>query len=169
MSKIVQEEKMFRKEVGTFNRYKDLLNAETPPEKMREALEGLTSDYKKLLEQARFLTWISGRLEKKLHRANHELKDRNTRLERTIDELITARASKNAYTIIYIIAIVLFVLEEFLIEPIITRFGSGLGFSILIKLVIVLLLKVTEGVIEERIKNKRRPADIHAALNFDGR
>ncbi len=112
----------------------------------------------------RFLTWISGRLEKKLHRANHELKDRNTRLEKTIDELITARASKNAYTIIYIIAIVLFVLEEFLIEPIITKFGSGLGFSILIKLVIVLLLKVMEGVIEERIKSKRKPANI-AAMN----
>jgi len=97
------------------------------------------------------------------------LKDRNTRLERTIDELITARASKNAYTIIYIIAIVLFVTEEFLIEPIIAKFGSGLGFSILIKLVIVLLLKVMEGVLEERIKNKRRPGDIHAAMNFDRR
>ena len=166
MSKTAQEEKMFSKEVGIYYRHKDFLSDENHPEKMKGALEDLTNEYKKLLEQTRFLTWISGRLEKKLHRANHELKDRNTLLERTIDELITARASKNAYTIIYIIAIVLFVLEEFLIEPVITRFGSGLGFSILIKLVIVLLLKVTEGILEERIKNKRRPKDIHAAMNF---
>jgi len=164
MSKNVQEEKMFRKEVGIYNRHKDFLTSEQPPEKMKDALDGLSNEYKKLLEQTRFLTWISGRLEKKLHRANHELKDRNTRLEITIDELISARASKNAYTIIYIIAIVLFVTEEFLIEPIIAKFGSGLGFSILIKLVIVLLLKVMESVIEERIKNKRKPEDIKATV-----
>ena len=164
MSKTAQEEKMFSKEIGIYYRHKDFLSDENHPEKMKGALEGLTHEYKKLLEQTRFLTWISGRLEKKLHRANGELKDRNIRLEKTIDELITARASKNAYTIIYIIAIVLFVLEEFLIEPIITQFGSGLGFSILIKLVIVLLLKVMESVIEERIKNKRKPEDIKATV-----
>jgi hypothetical protein len=169
MSKTAQEEKMFSKEVGIYYRHKDFLSDDNHPEKMKGMLEGLTNDYKKLLEQTRFLTWVSGRLEKKLHKANRELKDRNSLLERTIDALISARASKNAYTIIYIIAIVLFVLEEFLIEPIITKFGSGLGFSILIKLVIVLLLKVMEGVIEERIKSKRKPGDIQAAMNFDRR
>jgi len=160
MTKIAQDEKMFSKEVGVYYRHKVFLSDENHPEKMKGALGELTNEYKKLLEQTRFLTWISGRLEKKLHKANRELKDRNSLLERTIDALISARASKNAYTIIYIIAIILFVLEEFLIEPIITKFGSGLGFSILIKLCIVLLLKVMEGVIEERIKTKRRPADL---------
>jgi hypothetical protein len=154
MAKREQEEKMFRREVGIYNRHKDFLSRENSPEKTKAASEELTNEYKKLLEQTRFLTWISGRLEKKLHRANRELKDRNTRLEKTIDELVSARASKNAYTIIYFIAIILFVLEEFLIEPIINRFGSGLGYSILIKLIIVLLLKVSEGFIEERIKKK---------------
>src|SRR6478609_4250987 len=167
MSKTAQEEKMFSKEVGIYYRNRDFLSDEKEPEKMREALENLTNEYKKLLEQTRFLTWISGRLEKKLHKANRELKDRNSLLERTIDALISARASKNAYTIIYIIAIVLFVLDEFLIEPVIVKFGSGLGFSILIKLVIVLLLKVMEGVIEERIKTKRKPSDISEAMNLD--
>ncbi len=154
MGKVAQEEKMFRKEVSIYNRHKDFLSEENSSEKTKEALEELTNEYKKLLEQTRFLTWISGRLEKKLHRANRDLQDRNTRLEKTIDELISARASKNAYTIIYFIAIVLFVLEEFLIEPVINRFGSGLGYSILIKLVIVLLLKVSEGFIEEQIKKR---------------
>ena len=157
---------MFSKEVGIYYRNKDFLSDENHPDKMKSALENLTNEYKKLLEQTRFLTWISGRLEKKLHKANRELKDRNSLLERTIDALISARASKNAYTIIYIIAIVLFVLEEFLIEPVITKFGSGLGFSILIKLVIVLLLKVMEGIIEDRIKAKRKPSDL-AEMNFN--
>lgn len=156
MGNAAQEEKMFKKEVGIYTHHKDFLGRTNSPEKTKEALEGLTNDYKKLLEQTRFLTWISGRLEKKLHRANRDLKERNTRLEKTIDELISARAGKNAYTIIYFIAIVLFVLEEFLIEPVISRFGSGLGYSILIKLVIVLLLKVSEGFIEDLIKKKPR-------------
>src|SRR5712664_2545937 len=112
MSKTAQEEKLFRKEVGIYNRHKEFLGQENPAGKTREALDELTNDYKKLLEQTRFLTWISGRLEKKLYRANRDLQDRNARLEKTIDELISARASKNAYTIIYFIAIVLFVLEE---------------------------------------------------------
>lgn len=159
MSKTVQEEKLFRKEIGIFNRHKEFLGEDNPGEKTKAALEELANEYKKLLEQTRFLTWVSGRLEKKLHRANRDLQDRNTRLEKTIDELISARASKNAYTIIYFIAIALFVLEEFLIEPIINRFGSGLGYSILIKLIIVLLLKVSEGFIEERIKKKPKIQD----------
>jgi hypothetical protein len=115
----------------------------------------LTQDYKKLLEQTRFLTWISGRLERKLQRANHNLQERNVELEKTVDDLVTAKAGKSAYAIIYFIAIVLFVLEEFFIEPLIGVFGNGLGYSIMIKLIIVLLLKVSEGVIEERIKKRR--------------
>src|SRR6185369_14318276 len=91
---------------------------------------------------------------KKLHKSNKELAERNNRLERTVEELVSARAGRNAYAIIYFIAIILFVLEEFLIEPVINQFGDGVGYSILIKLIIVLLLKVSEGIIEERIKQK---------------
>jgi len=81
-----------------------------------------------------------------------------------VEELITARAGRNAYAIIYFIAIILFVLEEFLIEPVINQFGNGVGYSILIKLMIVLLLKVSEGFLEERIKKNPnlesvKPAD----------
>src|SRR5258706_5489632 len=167
MSKMAREEKLFKKEIGIYNRHKDFLIHENPPEKTKEALEELTNEYKKLLEQTRFLTWISGRLEKKLHRANHDLQDRNTRLEKTIDDLITAKAGKNAYAIIYFIAIVLFVLEEFLIEPVIGQFGSGVGYSILIKLIIVLLLKVSEGFIEEQIKKKPKLQTTRPVVNFN--
>src|ERR1041385_177700 len=152
MSKPVREEKLFRNELDIYNRNKDLADQEKSLEEIKAAHEKLTNDYKKLLEQTRFLTWISGRLERKLHKANRTLSIRNNRLEKTLEQLITAQAGKNAYAIIYFIAIVLFVLEEFFIEPVIGMFGNGVGYSILIKLIIVLLLKVSEGFIEERIK-----------------
>ncbi|MBI1768591.1 MAG: hypothetical protein HY015_03310 [Bacteroidetes bacterium] len=154
MSKPVRDEKMFTNELSIYNKHKDFVSIENSHQELKVAHEKLTNDYKKLLEQARFLTWISGRLEKKLHKANRELLERNTKLEKTVDELMTAKAGKNAYAIIYFIAIILFVLEEFLIEPVINQFGNGVGYSILIKLIIVLLLKVSEGFIEDRIKKK---------------
>ncbi len=90
----------------------------------------------------------------KLQKANRDLVDRNAQLEKTVEDLITAKAGKSAYAIIYFIAIVLFVLEEFFLEPFISLLGNGLGYSIMIKLIIVLLLKISESFIEERIKKK---------------
>lgn len=152
MSKPARDEKMFTNELGIYNKHRDFQYNQDSFNELKSAHERLANDYKKLLEQARFLTWISGRLEKKLYKSNKELAARNSKLEKTVDELITARAGKNAYAIIYFIAIVLFVLEEFLLEPVINQFGNGVGYSILIKLIIVLLLKVSEGFLEERIK-----------------
>ena len=149
-----REEKMFTNELSIYNRNRDLAVDQKSFDDLKSAHEKLTDDYKKLLEQTRFLTWISGRLEKKLHKSNRDLAERNSKLEKAVDELMTAKAGRSAYAIIYFIAIVLFVLEEFLIEPVIEQFGNGVGYSILIKLIIVLMLKVSEGVIEERIKQK---------------
>jgi hypothetical protein len=165
MNRPAREEKMFTNEMNIYNRNREIVNREKSLEALTLAHEKLTEDYKKLLEQTRFLTWVSGRLEKKLHKANRELTERNKKLEKTIDELLTAQAGKNAYAIIYFIAIVLFVLEEFLIEPVINQVGSGVGYSILIKLIIVLLLKVSEGFLEDRIKKKPIPEIPKPVLN----
>jgi len=118
-------------------------------------LKELTKHYKTLLDQTRFLTWISGRLERKLQRLNRDLQKKNDYLENTIEELRRARAGKMAYAIIYMITIALFVLEEYFVEPVIEVFGEGVGFSILFKLIIVLLLKFAEGFIEERFVTKK--------------
>jgi hypothetical protein len=152
--KSVYEDKIFKNELATFNKHKDFLSQDHPPEQIKDSLGTLTQDYKKLLEQTRFLTWVSGRLERKLQKANRDLVDRNGLLEKTVEDLITAKAGRRAYAIIYFIAIVLFVLEEFFIEPFIGMLGNGVGYSIMIKLIIVLLLKISEGIIEERIRKK---------------
>jgi hypothetical protein len=149
-----REDRLFKNEIGVFNQYKNFDTQNKPPEEVQLALEDLTDKYKALLDQTRFLTWVSGRLEKKLHRSNRDLNERNGRLERTLTELVEAKAGRNAFIIIYFIAIGLFVLEEFFVEPVIIMFGDGLGLSILIKLGIVLMLKVVESIIEDRIKKK---------------
>jgi hypothetical protein len=157
MSKMTREEKLFRNESNVLEFYTEILAHDNSAAQNREALEKLTHKYKVLLDQTRFLTWISGRLERKLQRTNRELYQKNGRLEKTLFELTKAQAGKNAYAIVYFIAIALFVLEEFFVEPLINMVGNGVSYSLLIKLFIVLLLKVSEGFIESKITKKRTP------------
>jgi hypothetical protein len=155
MSKMTREEKLFRNESNVLEHYKTLVERTDSYEDTKEALEKLTHKYKTLLDQTRFLTWISGRLERKLQRKNRELYENNNRLQTTLNDLTKAEAGRNAYAIIYFIAIVLFVLEEFFVEPFVDMVGDNVGYSILIKLCIVLMLKVSEGIIEKRVIRKR--------------
>lgn len=155
MSKMTQEEKLFKNESTILEYYQDMSSRSSSPEETKEALDQLTRKYKALLDQTRFLTWISGRLERKLQRSNRELYDNNTTLQKALDDLTRAEAGRSAYAIIYFIAIILFVLEEFFVEPLIGVFGESIGYSILIKLVIVLMLKVSESSIEKKIRQAR--------------
>jgi hypothetical protein len=155
MSKMNREEKLFKKELNVLLHYREIVSRENTVEDTRSALETLTNKYKSLLEQTRFLTWISGRLERKLQRKNIELHHKNNRLVSTLKELTKAEAGRSAYAVIYFIAIALFVLEEFFVEPVISMVGKGVWFSILIKLGIVLLLRVSEGFIERSLTKKK--------------
>lgn len=156
-----KDEKLFKNELKIYNHYRDWSEKQKSPEESNQALDGLTRKYKSLLEQARFLTWISGRLERKLQRSNRELYEKNSKLEKALHELTRAEAGRSAYAIIYFVTIVLFVLEEFFVEPVIDMLGdeNSLRLSILIKLGIVLLLKVAEGIIERRIVKKPIPKE----------
>ncbi|HEU5293095.1 MAG TPA: hypothetical protein VFU05_20760 [Cyclobacteriaceae bacterium] len=155
MSKLNREDKLFKKEMNVLLHYREIASRENSIEETRSALQSLTNKYKALLEQTRFLTWISGRLERKLQRRNLELNGKNNRLVSTLKELTKAEAEKSAIAVIYFIAIALFVLEEFFVEPVINLFGQGVWLSILIKLGIVLLLKVSEGFLERRLTKKK--------------
>jgi hypothetical protein len=156
MSKMSREEKLFRRENTILDQYKELSQNDPTPEQTREGLARLVSKYEDLLLQTRFMTWVSGRLERKLQRTNRELVMNNHTLQATLDELTRSEASRSAYTIIYFIAIVLFVLEEYLVEPLITQVGGSVGYGLLIKGLIVVLLKVIEGIIEKKVTRNRR-------------
>jgi hypothetical protein len=155
MSKMTREEKLFRNESNVLEKYKAIIERDASPDETKAALVDLTHKY-----QTRFLTWISGRLERKLHRTNRELVDNNRALQITLDDLTKAEAGRSVYTIIYFIAIALFVLEEFFVAPFINMFGDGLGFNVMIKLIIVLLLKASEGFIEKKVTRHRRAASL---------
>jgi hypothetical protein len=155
MSKFTREDKLFKKEIQILNDYRRIASEESSPEETKKALHDLTDKYKSLLEQTRFLTWISGRLERKMHRINRELFQKNIKLENTLHDLTKSEAGRNATGIIYFIAIVLFVLEEYFVEPVIAMFGEGQTYSILFKIVIVLLLKLSEGFIEKKLTKRR--------------
>lgn len=158
MSKMTREEKLFRRENQVLEQYKEVSTGNPAPEESLEGLKKMVSKYEDLLLQTRFMTWVSGRLERKLQRINRELVNNNQTLQSTLDELTKAEASRSAYATIYFIAIVLFVLEEYLVEPFIAQIGGSAGYGILFKLLIVLLLKVVESIIEKKVKDKRRVA-----------
>jgi hypothetical protein len=155
MSKMSREEKLFRNENKVLDHYQTLLLVDTPLEDTHHELKKLTHKYKNLLDQTRFLTWISGRLERKLQRTNRELFKKNQDLQKTLDDLTKAEAGRSAYAIIYFIAIVLFVLEELFIEPLINMVSDNVGYGILMKLLIVLVLKLSEGIIERKITKQK--------------
>jgi hypothetical protein len=154
MAKNQAEDKLFSNEAKVLHHYRDILETQKDEKIDRVVLEELLKKYGSLLEQSKFLTWISGRLERKLQKVNQELFVKNHDMQNALDDLVKAKAGKSAYAIIYFIAIILFVLEEFFVEPLITVLGGGLWYGILIKLVIVLFLKSSEGFIEEQIINK---------------
>jgi chromosome segregation ATPase len=156
MSNMSREDKLFRNELQVLEYYKSLNKEDQTLQETKAALDDLTRKYKSLLEQTRFLTWISGRLERKLQRTNRELQNNNAALQKTLNELTKAEAGKSAYAIIYTIAIVLFVLEEFFVEPVINMFGNTIGYSIIFKSAIVLILKASETLIEKKVMRARK-------------
>jgi hypothetical protein len=117
---------------------------------MKDKLITLAQQYQDLLEQTKFLTRTSDKLEKKLDTANRHLEEKNETLERTLQELRLARVSKKAFGIIYFIVVILFVLEEVLISPF-TALISSMWFSIAFKLLIAVLLKPAEQFLERRL------------------
>jgi hypothetical protein len=150
-------EKVYIKEVNELHRAKKIA------EEMNLSEQDLKNEYHRLVEnfeeavgQMRLITKVSDKIQKKLDKVNaaldqknQELDYKNKELTQTIEELTQARAGKIATTIVLFIALALFLLEEIGIEPLITNFISdnqwvGIG----IKLILVLLLKPAENVLE---------------------
>jgi hypothetical protein len=161
-------EKVYIKEVNELHRVKKIAD------EMNLSEQDLRNEYRKLVEnfeeaigQMRLITKVSDKIQKKLDKVNaaldqknQELDYKNQELTKTIEELTQARASRLATTIVLFIAMVLFLLEEIIIEPFITSFiSSNQLVSIGIKLVLVLLLKPAESLLENFFFNyiyKRR-------------
>ena len=123
-------------------------------EEAHDALRRLTERYDELLQQAKFLTRVSDRLENKLETVNIELTKKNARLEKTLEALRRASVGKRAFGIIYFIVVMLFVLEEFFIEPLTILAGGLMWMGIAIKLAIALALKPAESFLERKLLDR---------------
>lgn len=146
-----------------------LVTVEDEESKSIEVLKELVISYDDLLGQVRLITRISDRLQKKLNSANDKLEDQNNQLNimndqlrQTINDLVEARLSKKATTIVMIAAVALFLLSEAFLEPWIDSYAFnhfakgafyiGLG----IKAVIAISIKPLESLLERRLISRAR-------------
>lgn len=128
----------------------------------------LSKHYEKLLKETKVLTSVSDRLHNKLNDANQELKlqkneigemneelkTNNQVLQDTINELIKAKIGQKASSIVLLIAILLFVVSEVMLEPIIEQNTESEYIGLLLKGMIALLLKPIDILVEWLLMRK---------------
>lgn len=111
--------------------------------------------YQNLFEESRMMIKISDRLQKKLDTAkkkvqekNEEVLEKNQSLKEAIEKLAKARVGKKASTIMFTMAIFLFVSEELYIEPFVEYFADYSYLIWILKGGIALSLKFFESFLE---------------------
>ncbi|MCZ2355487.1 MAG: hypothetical protein LC115_02170 [Bacteroidia bacterium] len=168
-----KEKKNKREDIVPYGKEADVLkklketsvNESLSREEYQEALKDITIHFDRLLKDAKLLTSVGDRLQRKLKstnallkeqaeeikRFNEELKTKNIELQLTIDELTRSRAGRKATTIIMLLAIGLFMLTEFMettFEDWVAQFGDVKVWSIAFKVSLVVLLKPVESYLE---------------------
>ncbi len=129
----------------------------------KEDLDSFSDEYEELVAQAKVITRVSDRLQKKLDNANiqireqnEEIKDKNIQLADTVDQLAKAQVGRRASTIMLTVAVVLFILEQIFIEPIIEKYINvpyvGLGILALL----FFAIKFFEGGLEKYFMNQEK-------------
>lgn len=152
---------VFEKETAILEHIQEFLkNEDQTKEKYREELRQIVNYYEDLLDQGMLITKVSDRLQNKLNNLNAKLQDKNIELQNTIDELTKARVGRRATTIVLLVAVVLFLLSEGLLEPQIeAQIGDNLLLGLLLKGMIALLLKPIETLTEKYLMNQALKAN----------
>ncbi|MFH6981920.1 hypothetical protein [Marinoscillum sp. 108] len=129
----------------------------------KKDLEDFSDDYEDLVAQAKVITRVSDRLQKKLDNANiqireqnDEIKDKNLELEKTIKDLAEAKVGRKASTIMFTLAIILFLSEEFFLEDIIESNVSIPYVDLMAKGLIAIILKFFESGLESFFLNQEK-------------
>ncbi|MFY0600842.1 MAG: hypothetical protein JXR03_14300 [Cyclobacteriaceae bacterium] len=130
----------------------------------KEQLDEFSDDYEELVAQAKVITRVSDRLQKKLDGANlqireqnDEIKDKNVKLTETIDELAKAKVGKKASTIMLSVALGLFVLEQIVVQPFIEEnFSNGFYLDFVLLAAIFFLVKFFESKLEGYFMNAQK-------------
>ena len=122
----------------------------------KEDLDEFSDHYEDLIAQAKVITRVSDRLQKKLDKANIqiqdqnvEIKDKNLELSNTVEQLAKAKVGKKASGIMLTIGLLLFVLEQIFIEPIIESQISIPYVGYLVLVILFFMVKFLEGRLED--------------------
>lgn len=127
--------------------------------------------YKDLLDQSKVITRISDRLQKKLDQANQKIKNQNveiqkqnTELEETVAKLVKVTVGKKASRIMLMVAIVLFISEEYFLGPVIEEMVDIPFLDLGIKGMIALFLKFFESWLETYFMNREKSKILGAEI-----
>jgi len=139
-------------------------------EELQLEYKQLLENYEELVGQVKIITKISDRLQKKLNKTNEKLEvtnnklhDTNIKLNETIDALTEAKIGRKAGTIVMMVAIGLFIISEWWIEPYIERlYGEGLV-GLGLKLVVAILIKPGEDLTNKYMLKKARKKQLEEA------
>lgn len=143
-SDIFEKESVFVRELKEFCKQDEKA---APPYK--DKLEEATEHFEELINQAQLITKVSDRLQHKLNNLNDKLNIKNVELQETIDELTKARASRKATTIVLVVAVVLFLVSEAVLEPYIESHTSNVYLGFGAKFALMLLLKPIDFFVEK--------------------
>ncbi len=175
MSKNFTQSDVFQAEIDFLNEVRALAEDENiPAEKVKENYKLLCDKYDRLIGEAKLLTSVSDRLHSKLNEANEKLKKQsdeinkinddlkvnNQLLQDTIDQLVKAKVGRKASSIVLLIAIILFIISEGVLEPFVEERVGNASIGFIFKLGIAVLLKPIDVLVERymmrRALNRRQ-------------
>ncbi len=129
----------------------------------KEDLDEFSDHYEELIAQAKVITRVSDRLQKKLDNANIqiqdqnvEIKDKNLQLGNTVEQLAKAKMGKRASTILFTVAILLFIIEQVFLQPIIDQYVSVPYLALVLLILLFLGVKLFEGALESHFMKKEK-------------
>jgi hypothetical protein len=100
----------------------------------KKDLDDFSDQYEELVAQAKVITRVSDRLQKKLDTANvkireqnEEISTKNTVLEDTVQQLAVAKVGRRAATVMLTVALLLFILEQVILQPIIDDYIASIS------------------------------------------
>lgn len=135
----------------------------------KEDLDDFSNEYEELIAQAKVITRVSDRLQKKLDNANIQIKEKsdeikfkNVELKSTVDQLAQARVGRKASTIMLSVALVLFIAEQVFLEPIIDEKIDIPYVGLAILAVLFFVVKVLESSLEKYFMNKEKSKILEA-------
>ena len=79
--------------------------------------EVLSKQYAQLLDEVKLLTSVSDRLQSKLNKANDNVTKKNEEIEQLSQVLVKAKAQRKASNVLLVVAVVFFVVTEWVIDP----------------------------------------------------